>query len=57
MKSQEILEHQLSLIEMHQSNIDRLTKEIESETNEMIKNISRIQLRLAKYMKDNIKIE
>ena len=50
----DLLAHLTSLAEMHQSNIDRLTKEIESETNEMIKNISRIQLRLAKYMKDNL---
>ena len=51
----DILIHLTSLAEMHRSNIDRLTKEIESETDELIKSISRIQLRLHKYMKDNIR--
>jgi len=49
MKDQELLEHQASLREMYQNNIDRLTKEIEIETNDFVKSIIAAQLRLWKY--------
>jgi len=45
----ELLEHQASLREMYQNNIDRLTKEIEIETNDFVKSIIAAQLRLWKH--------
>jgi hypothetical protein len=46
MKSQEVIEHQASLKAMYRNNIDRLTKEIETETDDFVKRILAAQLGL-----------